>query len=336
MKGDKNYCGLATLKNFCDRPKTSKTMDAANWVTATLLATVEGIGLLGNFAVLLVIASHKKFHILTGYFLLANLSISDFLSLCLVVPFRVVSLAEAGWVYSTTLCKTNAFLERALYINSILLLIAVSYDRYSAIVKSPLTYSRKITSQKKLCITLLLVWCFPCIIASGPFLGWGKYVYHPKLFACALGWENHIKQYHVHAIFFSVCLFGFPFLLMLWLNLKVFETASRFQRQQLVVINVHELQQKQLRAAISRLKEHKAAKDVAIILGVFFLCFIPFCVSTIYRQSLPRPTLPSFLLFCSNYLHFSSSMWNPIIYCCRKKEFRVAARQLLQRKLKSN
>ena len=58
----------------------------------------------------------------------------------LVNSLRIKSIAQEKWLYGQTMCYLNPFFVRYFYINTVLHLVAVSYDRYLAIVKSPLTY----------------------------------------------------------------------------------------------------------------------------------------------------------------------------------------------------
>ena len=69
------------------------------------------------------------------------------------------------------------------------ILIAVSYDRYSSIVKSPLTYDGMITKSRVLAI--FFIWVIPIPFAIGPCLGFSNYVYNPEVFFC----EDEIGQY---------------------------------------------------------------------------------------------------------------------------------------------
>ena len=79
------------------------------------------------------------------YLFLASLAVFDFVIAALIVPFHVASKVYEKLEFSTTQCKVITLLTRALYCSTTLHLIAVSYDKYLAIVKSPLTYSQRIT-----------------------------------------------------------------------------------------------------------------------------------------------------------------------------------------------
>ena len=71
------------------------------------------------------------------------------------------------------MCVLNAFFARYFFLNTVLHLIAVSYERYSAVVKSPLTYDGTITKSRV--AFMALIWLVPIPVCISPFLGWGKY-----------------------------------------------------------------------------------------------------------------------------------------------------------------
>ena len=91
------------------------------------------------------------------YILLASLALSDLLLLVLVNSFRIESIAQEHWLYGQTMCYLNPFFVRYFYINTVLHLVAVSYDRYLAIVKSPLTYDGTITKTRVAFLSLIWI-----------------------------------------------------------------------------------------------------------------------------------------------------------------------------------
>ena len=159
-------------------------------IIAAFLTIFEAIGLSGNLLVTMTIVVRKNFHVMR-YILLASLSVSDLLFLILVNSFRIASIAQERWLYGATMCHLNPLFFRYFYINTVLHLMAVSYDRYDSIVKSPLTYNGTFTKSK--IAVLILIWLIPIGFFIGIFFYGAEYVYDPEMFFFLPRW-NHVTE----------------------------------------------------------------------------------------------------------------------------------------------
>ena len=304
-------------------------------VIAAFHAMYDMIGLPGNLLVIVVIILESRFHVMR-YVLLASLALSDFLLLILVNSFRIKSIAQEHWLYGQTMCYLNPFFVRYFYINTVLHLVAVSYNRYLAIVKSPLTYDGAITKTRVAFIAL--IWIIPVIpVSISLFQGWGKYAYNPELIICEQGWAIDLQNGSItiseNMIFIPIATIIMPFLVILVLNVSVYKTANR-QINAMVVqvggpVDAEITQQQEM--VSRRLRDRKAAVDVTIIIAAFLVCFLPFWVTGICRLFVPGIDVPAEADLATASIFFLSTICNLIIYSIRKREFRGAVKKMFRR-----
>ena len=297
-------------------------------VMATFLALFDAIGLPGNLLVIAVIASHQRFHVMR-YILLASLALSDLLFLILVNSFRIASIAQEGWLYGDTMCYLNAWFSRYFYVNTVLHLIAVSYDRYDSIVKSPLTYNGTFTKCRVAVIAV--IWLIPIGFSIGKLFKWAGYVYNPEVFFCQQGWISH-SQPSGFRIALPLAFFVVPLLVIAILNWLIYRTAKR--QANAVAIQIGSLdgcESHQQENSSRRRTERKAALDVSIIISAFGLCFLPAWIVGLCLQIFKITNVPSEVVLVTNCIYMFSSVCNPIIYSIRKRDFRRAVKNLFLR-----
>ena len=296
-------------------------------IIAAFLALFDAIGLPGNLLVIMTIVLRKNFHVMR-YVLLASLAVSDLLFLILVNSFRIGSIAQERWLYGDKMCYLNAFHSRYFYINTVLHLIAVSYDRYDSIVKSPLTYNGTFTKCRV--AVIVLIWLIPIGFAISPFLKWGEYVYNPEVFCCQQGWMSQSGASRLRTGM-ALAFFLVPFLVIALLNWSIYKTAKL--KANAVVIQIGSLdgcESHQQENARRRRTERKAL-DVSIIIAAFVLCFLPTWIVGLCLQIVKSTIIPSEAILVTNCIFTFSSVCNPIIYSIRQRDFRTAVKKTFLR-----
>jgi len=172
---------------------------------------------------MLVVALDRHLHNMRN-FLVSSLALSDFLTATLILDSRVVSVAYKKWIFGETACVAWACLARVLYFITTLHLCAVSYERYRAIVKDPLSSDGRITT-KKIIISISMLWILPTVISLGPFFGLGAFEYNPKVYACVQRRKNDT------AFPYLVILYIVPLSIIFVLNYQVIKVARRLERK---------------------------------------------------------------------------------------------------------
>ena len=300
-------------------------------VLAGIHAVIDLVGLPGNLLVIATICMESRFHAMR-YVLLASLAGSDILFLILGNSPSIASIAQERWLYGETMCKLHYLVLRYFYLNTVLHLIAVSYERYSAIVKSPLTYDSSITRSKV--VVIVLIWTVPFLVCAITFFRRAESVfYYPKLFFC-MG-TTDAPAFHAAAVAFIVI--AVPISTIFFLNWRVLKTVNAIQSNDQPVIFLESTagnsdngpSQHQQHDA-RRIKDRKAAVDVCIIIAAFVICFLPEWTDFVLRNYF-MVEFPPEVTQTTRCIYYISSVTNPIIYSVRKREFRGGVKRTLKR-----
>ncbi|XP_042247196.1 trace amine-associated receptor 1-like [Thunnus maccoyii] len=120
------------------------------------------------------------------------------------------------------------------------------------------------------------------------------------------------------------CIFSFyvPVIIMLCIYLKIFLVAQRQARS---------IQSTKSGATVSKM-ERKATNTLAIVMGVFILCWTPYFLCIIF-QPVTYDLTPIAVIETLNWLALSNSMLNPFIYAFFYSWFRSAFRMIISGKI---
>ncbi|XP_060635403.2 alpha-1D adrenergic receptor [Anolis sagrei] len=306
--------------------------------------------IVGNILVILSVACNRHLQTVTNYFII-NLAIADLLLSTTVLPFSAtLEVLEDLWVFGRIFCDIWAAVDVLCCTASIMSLCIISVDRYIG-VKYSLKYPT-IMTEKKAVIIMVAVWISSMVISIGPLLGWKE---APP--------ENdqhcNITEEPGYAIFSSLFSFYLPLAVILVMYFNIYVVARRTtksleagvkkerSKSMEVVLRIHcrsVVEDSQastknkghtFRSSLSvRLlkfsREKKAAKTLAIVVGVFILCWLPFFFVLSFGSYFPsiKPEGMSFKIIF--WLGYFNSCVNPIIYPCSSKEFKRAFIRLLK------
>uniref|UniRef100_A0A8C2Z2P2 Trace amine associated receptor 1 n=1 Tax=Cyclopterus lumpus TaxID=8103 RepID=A0A8C2Z2P2_CYCLU len=279
------------------------------------LGALSVVTICGNLLVIISVSYFKQLHTPTNYLIL-SLAVADLLVGIIVFPFSMAFTVTSCWYHERLFCKVRGSFDITLSTASILHLCCISIDRYYAVCQ-PLAYTSKVNGRVS-GIMILMSWAVAALIGISIIIAGfnqGK---------CE---ESCLIDALISTIFACIFSFYIPVLIMLSIYLNIFLVA---QRQAIHIQNTTGLNTKS-GATVSKM-ERKATKTLAIVLGVFILCWTPYFLCITF-QPLTYDVTPIAVIETLNWLTLSNSMLNPFIYAFFYTWFRSAFRMIISGKL---
>ncbi|XP_075940229.1 trace amine-associated receptor 1-like [Anarhichas minor] len=280
------------------------------------LGALSVVTICGNLFVIISVSYFKQLHIPTNYLIL-SLAVADLLVGVLVFPFSMTFTVTSCWYHEGLFCKVRGSFDVTLSTASILHLCCISIDRYYAVCQ-PLAYKSKV-NDRVIGIMILVSWAVAAVIGISIIIaGFNQRKCDESCLIDAL----------ISTTLGSIFSFYIPVIIMLSIYLKIFLVAKR---QAIIIQNTTGLSTKSSGATVSKM-ERKATKTLAIVLGVFLLCWTPYFLLIIF-QPLTYNVTPISVIETLNWLTLSNSMLNPFIYAFFYSWFRTAFRMIISGKL---
>ncbi|KAG7480570.1 hypothetical protein MATL_G00057590 [Megalops atlanticus] len=309
-------------------PAACPTMlsDASAVIYIVLELVIAALAVLGNVLVCWAVCLNSNLQSITNFFVV-SLAVADIAVGVLAIPFAItISTGFCAHFYG---CLFIACFVLVLTQSSIFSLLAIAIDRYIAI-KIPLRYNSLVTGPRARGI-IAICWVLSVVIGLTPMLGWNKHT-EPTNSSCPAGMmaclfeEVVVMDYMVYFNFFACVLV--PLLLMLAIYLRIFMAA----RHQLKLIELKAVHGEKSRSTLQ--KEVHAAKSLAIIVGLFAVCWLPLHIINCFTLFCPRCARPPvWIMYLAIILSHANSVVNPFIYAYRIREFRHTFRRIIQRHL---
>ena len=266
-------------------------------ILCTVLGVASVLGTFGNSLVLLSIMKFDNLRAIPDLFIF-SLSLSDVLVTAIYQPIRTYSFANWQQVSTNVdLLETLSFLGHFALIASITNMFGVTVERLISI-RFPLKYNLVVTRVRAIVI-MICFWIFS--IAYGAV------------------WSRRLVSVQYLAIYFILVLTA-----TVLIYFYIFLVAKRLEDS---VLQAHNESTNAEGPPTHR--ERKAAKTIAIILGVAVVCWLPvLIVPNILQSHLDYTTFLS-VFYPLHVLSVCNSSINPYIYCARSRRYSVAFVKLL-------
>ncbi|XP_056230591.1 trace amine-associated receptor 13c-like [Seriola aureovittata] len=266
------------------------------------------VTILGNGVVIVSIGHFKQLQNPTNVLVL-SLALADLLVGVIVMPFSAIRTVHGCWFYGDDFCQLHSSFDMFLTTVSIFHLVCIAVDRQQAIC-NPLHYSRKITMSVA-CIMVYVSWALAALFSYGLLYskanvaGLEEYMVSINCFGSCYLLFNPLW-----GILDSIIVFFFPCTVMICLYTKIFIVAKEHVRK---IGDMSHCSSDRGKGGLVKQSEHKAAKTLAIVLGAFILCWMPFFINSIIDAYTGFIT-PAAVFEAFVWLGYFNSTLNPVIY----------------------
>ncbi|KAJ7390741.1 hypothetical protein OS493_022824 [Desmophyllum pertusum] len=288
----------ATSSVFTDGPTSMSKISpgVTNIVAAVFIALQIVMALGGNFIVIASFYTFRDLRTICNFFII-SLAISDILVALTAMPFWLtLQLTQNLWIYDERLKQFWDCMDILCGTASIMNLTAVSFDRQLAIT-SPFAYPKILTTRRAICI-ICFVWCYAATISCS------KLISSPA----------HNWPYPNYLWFVSIVSFFLPLAIMLVMYARIYLVARYHAR----------------RIGRNYATDIKAAKTIAVVIGGFVICWLPFFIVVLLYANNPGIQVINFLNV-AKWLEYLNSCLNPVIYTCLNRTYRNAFKKLFRR-----
>ncbi|CAK6435240.1 unnamed protein product [Pipistrellus nathusii] len=280
------------------------------WAAAYTAIVVTSV--VGNVVVMWIILAHKRMRTVTNYFLV-NLAFAEASMAAFNTVVNFTYAVHNEWYYGLFYCKFHNFFPIASVFASIYSMTAVALDRYMAIIH-PLKPRLTGTATK---VVIFVIWVLALLLAF-PQGYYATTVTMPNRMVCMIQWpEYHNKIYEkVYHICVPVLIYFLPLLVIgyaytivgitLWASEIPGDSSDRYHEQ------------------VSA--KRKVVKMMIVVVCTFAVCWLPFHIFFLLPYINPDIYLEKFIqqfYLAIMWLAMSSTMYNPIIYCCLNDRFRL-------------
>ncbi|XP_061196111.1 RYamide receptor-like [Saccostrea echinata] len=289
-------------------------------ITAYSITILLSVG--GNGTVCYIVFRARRMRTVMNFFIV-SLALSDILMAVFCIPFTfIANLVLNEWPFGETMCPVVTFLQSVTVFLSSLTLVAISIDRYVAIIYP---FRAKMTKMQAF-IVISVIWLFSFVINIPTALTARTHTYlnvstAPE-FCEEILWQDQtleyiygvailLLQYFIPLIIF-ICAYG-RIIIAMWVEKTPGEAvSSRDQR-------------------MSESKK-KIIRMMIVVVAIYATCWLPLNIINIagdINPSIYDTKGMNYIWMACHWLAMSNCMYNPFIYCWMNSKFRNGFRRVL-------
>lgn len=289
-------------------------------VISVVYFIVATAGVLGNLLVMFLLYSTRTITTGTINFFVFNLSLAQLL-FSLALPFWAVENAlDYSWPFSLATCKAVSLLTALNVFASCFFLTAMSLTRYCYVATALRSRAPACSRSGTSPLITALVWA-AALLAATPRAVYADLKHVGNDTACLVRFPLGMSWLGVYQLMRVLVAFLVPY--------AVISLSYLFMLRFLC--------QHKLKGGSSR-RQASISKSVAVVVLSFCVCWFPYNVLTfwsvlihldIVEMSSSYFAAQTYYFPLANCLAYSSSCFNPVIYCLVRREYRAALQSVL-------
>nr|XP_025859616.1 substance-K receptor [Vulpes vulpes] len=286
----------------------------ALWATAYLVLVL--VAVTGNATVIWIILAHQRMRTVTNYFIV-NLALADLCMAAFNAAFNFVYASHNIWYFGRAFCHfQNLFPITAMFV-SIYSMTAIAADRYVAIVHP---FQPRLSAPGTRAV-IAGIWLLALALAF-PQCFYSTITMDQGATKCVVVWpeDNGSKMLLLYHLVVIALIYVLPLVVML---LAYSVIGLTLWRREVPGHQVHGASLRHLRA------KKKFVKTMVLVVVTFAICWLPYHFYFIlgsFQEDIYYHKFIQQVYLALFWLAMSSTMYNPIIYCCLNHRFRSGFR----------
>ena len=297
---------MTNITNLDNQNTNSSNLSVGDFIKLTGISVIILLTLAGNILVILLLIQQGKCTKRCRLFIISLACADIGVALFVMIPALLIEMMDIPWFAEEYVCISLGSLDVLLTTTSIYHLLCMTLERYSAI-SCPMK-SRFFNSRCGNVSMLIFAWVFPAIMSFGLLFGKVnrkgiEHLYETNKGMCVFfsNWD--------YSVFGTMCGFYLPAIIMIICNLKIFRGVKALTREITKTCNRNR--------NFSR-RETNVAKTIALMMGCFLLCWIPFFVVEVIRPFV-NYKIPFHLDAIGLWMGYCNSTINPYLYYFRNR-----------------
>ncbi|XP_045136936.1 tachykinin-like peptides receptor 86C isoform X2 [Portunus trituberculatus] len=306
-----------------DRPYLLPWWQQLTWTLAFGAMLLVAVG--GNAIVMWIVIAHRRMRTVTNYFLV-NLSAADLLMAIFNCIFNFIYMLHSDWPFGAVYCTISNFMANVTIAASVFTLMAISFDRYIAIVR-PL---KPRMSKSEARHFIIFIWlssmslAVPCLLYSTTVSI--KYKNDEIRRGCFLLWPDGQTSISYREYVYNIVFFATTYVLPMLVMLVSYTLIS------CELWGSHSIGELTDRQASSIKSKRRVVRMFIVIVVAFMLCWLPqqgFFLYQYHNSQVLDSAHIQHIYLGFYWLAMANAMVNPIIYYWMNARFRSYFREVV-------